>query len=123
MSFLYWSKWDKHLVSFWDKHLHELKDKNKINTILEIGSYKGKSTCWMLENLANNPKSVVYAVDTWEGSPEYSEDISFKTIENEFDENTQKTKRTNQLIKMKMKSSGGLNILIDKKIMFDFIYI
>jgi predicted O-methyltransferase YrrM len=123
MSFLYWNKWEKHLVSFWDKYLNELKNKSRQNTILEIGSYKGKSTCWMLENLASNPKSVIYALDTWEGSPEYAADLSFKTVEKEFDENTKQTKRTNQLIKMKMKSSEGLNILIEKEARFDFIYI
>jgi len=63
MSFLRWSKWDKYLISFWEKHLSHLKGE-KIN-ILEIGSHDGKSTSWILENLADHPKTRVYVMDTW----------------------------------------------------------
>lgn len=121
MSFLHWNKWEYYLKTFWHKHLENLK--NKKCNFLEIGAYKGYSTCWILENLATNPESLVYAIDTWEGSPEYPDKINFKKIEKEFDENIKKTKKQNQVIKMKMNSRDGLIELIQKKIMFDFIYI
>ena len=49
----------------WDKFLSKLVGK-KINC-LELGSYKGDATCWMLKNLCTNPDSRVYSVDAWEG--------------------------------------------------------
>lgn len=107
-----WRQWDTYLKKFVDKEIN----------CLEIGSYKGDATEKMLVHLCTNPKSRVYAVDTWEGSPEYP-NMDFSLIEKEFDENIEKSGRKNQLIKMKMLSSKALMKLIQDKIMFDFIYI
>ena len=43
----------------------------KPKKILEIGSFEGKSTCWMLDNTDAN----VTCVDTWDGSDEHTEDM------------------------------------------------
>jgi predicted O-methyltransferase YrrM len=107
-----WKKWDKFLSKFVDK---------KINC-LDIGSYEGASTCWMLNNLCTNPESKVYSIDTWEGSPEYGE-MDFSKIEKTFDENVIKTGKKSQHIKMKMSSMDGLIKLKMDKIMFDLIFI
>jgi len=107
-----WRQWDTYLKKFVDKEIN----------CLEIGSYKGDATEKMLVHLSTNPKSRVYAVDTWAGSPEYP-NMDFSLIEKEFDENIEKSGRKNQLIKMKMLSSKALMKLIQDKIMFDFIFI
>lgn len=41
---------------------------------LEIGSYQGRSACWMLDNVLTHPDSRAHCVDTWEGSVEHTED-------------------------------------------------
>lgn len=107
-----WRQWDTYLKKFVDKEIN----------CLEIGSYKGDATEKMLIHLCTNPKSRVYAVDTWAGSPEYP-NMDFSLIEKEFDERMKKTGKDNQLIKMKMLSSKALMKLIQDKIMFDFIFI
>lgn len=107
-----WRQWDTYLKKFVDKEIN----------CLEIGSYKGDATEKMLVHLLTNPKSRVYAVDTWAGSPEYP-NMDFSLIEKEFDERMKKTGKDNQLIKMKMLSSKALMKLIQDKIMFDFIFI
>ena len=107
-----WRQWDTYLKKFVDKEIN----------CLEIGSYKGDATEKMLVHLSTNPKSRVYAVDTWAGSPEYP-NMDFSLIEKEFDERMKKTGKDNQLIKMKMLSSKALMKLIQDKIMFDFIFI
>jgi predicted O-methyltransferase YrrM len=38
--------------------------------VLEIGSFEGRSTCWILENT----QARVTCVDTWEGSDEHTEE-------------------------------------------------
>lgn len=38
------------------------------DNILEIGSFEGRSTCWLLENT----KARISCVDTWEGSDEHT---------------------------------------------------
>lgn len=107
-----WKHWDMHLSKFVDK---------KINC-LDIGSYTGASTCWMLNNLCQNPYSRVYSVDTWEGSAEYTEYTN--EIEQRFDSNVEKTLKQNQNIKIKMTSTKALlKFNISNEIIFDFIFI
>lgn len=116
------NKWDNYLSSYWAEHLDDLK--NKKHNSLVIGTNEGKKTCWLLNNLSNNPETRVYSVDTWmEGNPEYSNDVDQGVIEKIFDENIKKTNRVNQLIKLKMPSKKALNYLIDNKIKFDYIYL
>ena len=107
-----WKKWDKFLSKFVGK---------KINC-LDIGSYEGASTCWMLNNLCTNPESKVYSIDTWEGSPEYTE-VNFSKIEEKFDENVKNTGKQTHHIKIKTTSKDGLLKLNLDKIFFDFIFI
>ena len=104
----------------WDIYLNTFIDK-KINC-LEIGSYKGDTTVWMLKNLCKNKDSRVYSVDPWEESPGYL-NINFKDIEKTFDENVKNSGKGTQNVKMKMFSTEAFNTLINKKITFDIIFI
>lgn len=109
-----WKNWDKYLQPF----------NKKKNTMIELGSYKGEATCKLLTHLATHPKSLVFAVDTWEGSPEYSTTMSFQSIEMEFDSNIEKTGKKDQLIKMKMTTEEALlKLNIEKKYKFDIVFI
>ena len=109
-----WKHWDMYLSKFVNK---------KINC-LDIGSFKGDSTCWMLNNICQNPYSRVYSVDTWEGSPEYNSEVKFDKIEKEFDENVLKTGNPEKNVKMKMMSSKALLKLKEYGlVIFDFIFI
>ena len=108
-----WKHWDIYLNKFVGK---------KINC-LELGSYKGDATCWMLNNLCTNPYSFVYSVDTWQGSPEYT-DVNFEDIEKIFDANIIKTGKQKQNIKMKMTTTQALMELnIKNNVKFDFVFI
>ena len=110
-----WGQWDKFLYNFVGK---------KIN-IMEIGVYEGEATTWFLKNLMTNKESKIYAIDTFEGSPEYI-DTDFSKIKKTFFNNIKKTKRDNQVIVMEMMSFTALNKLIYEKKMFnqfDIIFI
>lgn len=48
--------------------LQEFKDKPI--TALQIGAYTGDASLWLMENILTHPDSVLYDVDTWEGSDE-----------------------------------------------------
>lgn len=51
------------------------KDAPNRSTIVEVGSWKGKSAAFMAVTIANLRKQIdFYCVDTWEGSPEHNED-------------------------------------------------
>lgn len=110
-----WGQWDKFLYNFVGK---------KIN-IMEIGTYEGEATTWFLKNLMTNKESKIYAIDTFEGSPEYI-GTDFSKIKKTFFNNIKKTKRDNQVIVMEMMSFTALNKLIYEKKMinqFDIIFI
>ena len=92
---------------------------------MEIGTYEGEATTWFLKNLMTNKESKIYAIDTFEGSPEYI-DTDFSKIKKTFLNNIKKTKRDNQVIVMEMMSFTALNKLIYEKKMFnqfDIIFI
>lgn len=107
-----WKHWDKYLSQFVGK---------KIN-ILEIGAYKGEATAWFLNNLISNKESLVYAVDTWKGSPEYFNG-DFEEVEEIFDKTIKLTGKLKQLVKIKMMSFSSLIKLNKDNILFDIIYI
>lgn len=57
-----------------DKRIYDIAvDKfNSGSSFVEIGCYKGKSSCAMAVNIINSAKDIAfYCVDTWKGSPEH----------------------------------------------------
>jgi predicted O-methyltransferase YrrM len=55
--------------------------------IVEIGSWKGKSTTWLAFGLKDrNADTKVYAVDTWRGSPEHQQGLAHYSENQLFDE-------------------------------------
>lgn len=66
MSRHFTADWFTQYSDNWMKHVGYLKDE-KID-ILEIGCYEGRSTCWFLDNLMKNKRSIITCVDTWNGA-------------------------------------------------------
>jgi predicted O-methyltransferase YrrM len=54
----------EHNIPLYEKYLSHLKDKPC--RMLEIGSFEGGSTTWLLDNVATNPDSFVDTIDVWE---------------------------------------------------------
>ena len=40
-----------------------------IPTVVELGSWKGRSTSWLASGMKDRGEGLVYAVDTWQGTP------------------------------------------------------
>jgi predicted O-methyltransferase YrrM len=53
----------------WLKWLGHLKDTPAVG--LELGTWKGESAEWMVENIFTHPRSRYFCVDTFEGSDEH----------------------------------------------------
>jgi glycosyltransferase involved in cell wall biosynthesis/predicted O-methyltransferase YrrM len=83
--------------------------------VLEIGSWEGRSTCWMLDNLLTHPTARITCVDTFEGSVEHEvlldRDV-VRTIEQRFDGNIAKTGSAEKVRKMVGSSQSVLRSLI-----------
>jgi len=98
--------------------------------ILEIGSYEGAATCFLIEKLGNSKPLEIYCVDTWEGGFEHKlNDIDMSEVESHFDDNIKyaqnKVKYPPFVTKLKGYSESELmKLYLDgKKGYFDFIYI
>ncbi len=108
---------------------------NKPTKILEIGSFEGRSTCWIIEICTEHAQSgiEVYCVDTWEGGIEHQKGGQIETqmseVERRFDHNVSvargKTPHPASIHKIKKYSNHGLPDLMasGKYGFFDLIYI
>ena len=112
-----WTNWDMMLSPF----------HGRLNLrIMEIGCFKGEATSWFLTHLLNGPNAAMYAIDTFEGSPEYEKSTKFKSIEEAFHANTLATGKSKYLTVMKMMSQQALIKLVSKQAnyaTFDIIYV
>lgn len=92
---------------------------------LEIGSFEGRATVWMAENILEG-QSYITCIDTWQGGEEHA-DLDMGSVEKRFDHNMNvlKAKYPNLYIdKMKFKSTKALAHLLDRRIStYDFIYV
>ena len=66
----------------WDSLVLQLKPKR----ILEIGSYEGASTCYLIEKLAVTEQIEIHCVDTWEGGLEHRA-LEMPSVEKRFHRN------------------------------------
>ena len=99
------------VVRQFDEFLSEFKDKP--STFLEIGSFEGMSTIWMLENILTNKESRLFCIDAW---AEWTEDAFVRFVEN-----INKSGFKNKVDIIKGDSSTYLSIFPDE--CFDFIYV
>lgn len=105
----------------WDKILPQLGP----TRILEIGSYEGRSACFLIEKL-NKPLEI-HCVDTWEGGAEHK-NIDMALVKKRFDNNT-KTAIANSKNEVKLQAYTGRSDDVLSKMQaeyqqyFDFIYI
>lgn len=88
--------------------------------ILEIGSWEGRSTLFLLTYF---PQGHVTAVDPWSGNEEHQEDVAWdlQGLEIRFDKNV--SPLAARLIKRKGLSSHILPELLDQEQKFDIIYV
>ena len=101
--------------------------------ILEIGSYEGASTCYLIEKLASTKEIEIHCVDTWEGGIEHNDggsaEVDMTDVEDRFHDNTDiaisRAGNTVELILHKEFSDAALSKLIaaGKQGYFDFIYV
>lgn len=83
----------------------------KPTSVLEIGSFEGRSTCWLLENT----DAKVTCVDTWEGSDEHDDSLKNGLFER-FTENIEPYKDRVTIVRGELRK-------FPCEPTFDFVYI
>lgn len=107
-----------------------LLDAGQYVSILEIGSYEGNSTSFMIENCGKKHPVHIVCIDTWGGSDEHvAFDHDMNAVERRFDHNIQvaasKVDHEINVSKIKSTSYDGCAQLISQRLhnAFDLIYI
>ncbi len=93
--------WFSHNIPIWKQVLGAWFDQPGL-TALEVGSWEGRSTCWMLDNLLTHESARLTCIDTFAGAVEHqvSYDATFlKTIEQRFDFNVARTGSSTKVTK------------------------
>lgn len=98
--------------------MRSLRFKHDLN-FLQIGTYTGDCSKWLLDNALTMPGSRLVDVDTWEGSEESAhKSMNFSDVEKVYDE---KIAGYSNVTKYKGTSESFLNTAKNHE--FDFIYI
>jgi len=116
--------WFTHHSENW----RQLLAKNPPSRILEIGSYEGRATCFIIDRCAADREIEVHCVDTWQGGVEHNPS-QMGDVERRFDSNLAKARaraaHNVDLHKHRALSSEALvQLLADgRRESFDLIYV
>ncbi|ERF74019.1 hypothetical protein EPUS_03834 [Endocarpon pusillum Z07020] len=96
--------------------------------VLEVGSFEGASTTWILDNLMDHAESTMTVIDTFEGGMEHqaaenAQKYNMSTLESRFRANVAKCEHVNKLRVMKARSDNALLALRQESAHFDFVYV
>ena len=118
--------WFSNCIPAWRELLSQMPE---IGKVLEIGSYEGRSTVWLIENVFKaGGKGEMYCIDTWKGGIEHEAD-DMPAVEERFLRNiaTARTRSRSDVAVhvLKGSSSALLPALVAEGhvLSFDVIYI
>jgi predicted O-methyltransferase YrrM len=76
--------WFGHIQPFWDILIPQFKPLK----ILEIGSFEGRSSTYIIDNCSKYGEIELFCIDTWEGSDEHAAlNVGVSEIEDRFKQN------------------------------------
>lgn len=104
--------WFSRNLGIWQENLSKFKNLPNLN-VLEIGSWEGRSTCWLLNNILTHPSSRITCIDTFEGGggTHLSATDTKNSIEAKFDFNIALTGGAEKVIKIIEESRVALRKL------------
>lgn len=104
--------WFSHNIPNFQKCIEALGESR--NRFLEIGSYEGRSTCWLIEQI--DGEGDVFSIDPFPNMPD---------IEERFMSNIREAVKGKKVMTSHVKAPShiGLARMIDLKNKFDFIYV
>jgi predicted O-methyltransferase YrrM len=77
--------WHSYNIALWRRLLERYAGKPNVRA-LEIGSFEGRSTVWLLENILTHRAAGIDCIDTFEGSPEHAA-LDLTTLRDRFTSN------------------------------------
>ena len=90
--------------------------------VVEIGSFEGRSTLWMLDHLVHHPDSRLHCIDTFQGSIEHAQDLKDGLFER-FMGNVGESPHRGKVVVHRKDSAKGLVDLLAAGARADFVYV
>lgn len=114
--------WFSRNVKIWEHNLSRFINVPKLN-MLEVGSWEGRSTCWLLEHVLTHDSASITCIDTFEGSIEHKhyEDRYLESIEERFNFNISRSGSSGKVKKLVGKSEDVMRSLPLRS--YDLLYI
>ena len=87
--------WFSYNILIWNQVLKRFVGSPNLS-FLEVGSWEGRSTCWLLDNVLLDESSTITCIDTFQGSIEHESmglEEQIKPLEVIFDHNIEQTNR------------------------------
>ncbi|MGK7909885.1 MAG: class I SAM-dependent methyltransferase [Synechococcus sp.] len=115
-------------IPIWQQIFKKLENSPNLH-FLEIGSWEGRSTCWLIDNILTHESAEITCIDTFEGSIEHQNPESplcqneqnLKSVESRFDFNITTTGSRNKVNRIVGSSQEVLRTLPLNT--YDFLYI
>lgn len=121
MNKFYTQDWFSGNIHRFNRHLDVFKEQPNLK-FLEIGSFEGRSTVWLLDNILTDKTSEITCIDTFEGS--YEHEILKLNLNNLYDIFLNNIQDYKEKVKpIRCKSSEGLLKKEVREHKYDFIYI
>lgn len=109
-------------IPIWEEYLARFAHRPNLH-FLEVGSWEGRSTCWLLKNILTDHSARLDCIDTFEGSLEHKgyDESYLKSVEERFDFNIAKTGEAEKVKKIVGRSQEMLRTL--RFNFYDLLYI
>ena len=150
--FYFQQDWFELIREEWERLTRPIRDGRRLR-VLEIGSFEGASTTWILDHLLDHPESSMVAVDSFKGGMEHQsegqaadtekvardsneqkaldesgaaadrKDYQLSNLEQRFLGNVRQCRNFGKLRVVKALSQDALVTLVQERAVFDFIYI
>lgn len=120
--YIFTQDWFSGNIPIWQDFLKPFINQSGVKA-LEVGSWEGMSTCWLLDNVLTDPSAHITCIDTFEGSQEnmiYSYNY-IASVESRFDNNVENSGSGEKVKKIIGHSKNVLPSLRANN--YDFIYI
>lgn len=121
--YLFTQDWFTGNIPIWQEFLKPFINQPGVKA-LEVGSWEGMSTCWLLDNVLTDPSAQITCIDTFGGSDEHMMIYSYgyiASVESRFDNNIEARGSGQKVKKIIGKSKEVLPSLPPDN--YDFIYV
>lgn len=115
--------WFSHVIPSWQRLFRLFGwSQERAFTVIEIGSFEGRSALWLLDNLLGHPESRIYCIDLFDRGVEHPP-TNGRTVRQQFDSNIAESPHAAKVRVLAQPSYQGLIELAHRGVRADLVYV